>query len=231
MESILIQDYPDIEIIIKDGGSTDGTKELIARYSKGIGSILVWKSETDNGLYDAMNKGYRMSTGDIIVFFNDILIHKSVVSHMVHAIDSGGEMCIGAHADLVYEDENKVIRYWRMGKGKIRQGWLPGHPTLYLKREVYEKYGLFDTTYKGSGDYEFMIRVLDGREEKLVYVPEMIVSMFYGGTSTGGIRGYLISLREGHRALKKNRVKFAFVIDIRRMLRVLEQFKFSIRSK
>jgi glycosyltransferase len=225
MSSILMQDYPSIEIVIKDGGSSDGTKDLIEKYGKELGSRLIWKSESDKGLYDAMNQGYGMSTGDIVVFFNDVLVHKSVVSHMVNAIEAGGEDCIGAHADLVYANGEKVIRYWHMGKGKIRQGWLPGHPTLYLKRKVYEKYGLFDTSYKGSADYEFMIRVLYGREEKLAYVPEMIVSMFYGGTSTRGIGGYLMSLREGHRGLKKNGVKFAFMIDIKRTVRVLKQFR------
>ncbi len=225
MTSILMQDYPSIEIIIKDGGSTDGTKDLIEKYSRELGEGLLWKSESDKGLYDAMNQGYQMSTGDIVVFFNDVLTHRSVVSHMVNAIEAGGEDCIGAHADLVYANGEKVIRYWHMGKGKIMQGWLPGHPTLYLKRKVYEKYGLFDTSYRGSADYEFMIRVLRGREEKLAYVPEMIVSMFYGGTSTNGISGYLMSLREGHRGLKKNGVKFAFLIDIKRTMRVLGQFR------
>lgn len=219
-----MQDYPNIEIVIKDGGSTDGTRELIECYNRQVGGRLVWKSESDHGIYEAMNDGYQMSGGDIIVFFNDVLLHKAVVSHMVKAIEDGGENCLGAHADLVYADGGKVVRYWQMGEGKIRQGWMPGHPTLYLKREVFERYGLYDTSYKVSADYEFMVRFLYGKENCLVYVPEVIVSMFYGGTSTQGLDGYLTSFREGHQALRKNGVKGAWLIDMRRTMRVLKQF-------
>lgn len=228
--SILAQDYPAIEIVVKDGQSTDGTKELIASYARELGNKLIWKSSADRGIYDAMNQGYQMSQGDIIVFFNDVLVHKSVVSHMVQAIESGGDDCIGAHADLIYADGDKVVRYWRMGKGKIRQGWMPGHPTLYLKREVYEEFGLYDASYQCSADYEFMVRALTGREQQLAYVPEMIVRMFYGGTSTQGLRNYFVSLREAHRALKSNGVRGALLADLRRTWKVMMQFRQARRN-
>lgn len=225
MESILAQDYPAIEIVVKDGQSTDGTKELIESYARELGNKLIWKSFADRGIYDAMNQGYQMSQGDIIVFFNDVLVHKSVVSHMVQAIESAGDNCIGAHADLIYADGDKVVRYWQMGEGKIKQGWMPGHPTLYLKREVYEQYGLYDTSYQCSADYEFMVRALAGREWQLAYVPETIVRMFYGGTSTQGLNSYFISLKEAHKGLKNNGTKGALLTDLRRTWRVLMQFK------
>lgn len=225
MASILAQDYPGIEIVVKDGQSTDGTKELIASYARELGNKLIWKSSADRGIYDAMNQGYQMSQGDIIVFFNDVLVHKSVVSHMVQAIEVGGDDCVGAHADLIYADGDNVIRYWRMGKGTIRQGWMPGHPTLYLKRDVYEQYGLYDASYRCSADYEFMVRVLAGREQQLAYVPETIVRMFYGGTSTQGLNSYFVSLQEAHRALKSNGVKGALWADLRRTWKVMMQFK------
>lgn len=224
MASILAQDYPAIEIVVKDGQSTDGTKELIASYALELGNKLIWKSSADRGIYDAMNQGYQMSHGDIIVFFNDVLVHKSVVSHMVQAIEAGGDDCVGAHADLIYTDGDDVIRYWRMGKGTIRQGWMPGHPTLYLKRDVYEQYGLYDISYRCSADYEFMVRALAGREQRLAYVPETIVRMFYGGTSTQGLNSYLLSLKEAHRGLRNNGIRGAFMIDIRRTWKVLKQF-------
>lgn len=121
-------------------------------------------------------------------------------------------------------DGDRVVREWRMGRGCFRQGWMPGHPTLYLKREVYEQCGLYDTSYKCSADYEFMIRALYGREDKLAYVPEVIVGMYYGGTSTQGLGSYLVSLKEGHAGLKKNGIKGAWWIDIRRTCKVLGQF-------
>lgn len=101
---------------------------------------------------------------------------------------------------------------------------MPGHPTLFLKREIYEKYGLYDTSFQISADYEFMLRFLKEKENRLAYLPETIVKMFYGGTSSGGIDSYLVSLKEGHRALKMNGIHFAAYIDIRRTLKVLLQF-------
>lgn len=224
MSTILRQDYPNIEIVVVDGASSDGTKELIEEYGRQLGSRLIWKSEPDKGLYDAMNKGYQMSTGEIIAFFNDRFMYEHAVSDMIKAIEDFGTDCIGAHADLVYMDGDRVVREWRMGRGCFRQGWMPGHPTLYLKREVYEQCGLYDTSYKCSADYEFMIRALYGREDKLAYVPEVIVGMYYGGTSTQGLGSYLVSLKEGHAGLKKNGIKGAWWIDIRRTCKVLGQF-------
>lgn len=224
MESILQQDYPCIEIVIKDGGSSDGTKELIEDYAERFANQIIWKSESDLGLYDAMNQGFLMSTGDMIVFFNDKFLNSHAVSDIVQTIETAGKECIGVHADLVYMDGNKVIREWRMGQGYFRQGWMPGHPTLYLKREIYEQYGLYDISYKCSADYEFMIRALYGKEDRLAYLPEKIVSMYYGGTSTQGLRSYLVSLKEAHRALKSNGIKGACWISIKRASKVLGQF-------
>ena len=225
IDSILQQDYTEIEIIVKDGGSSDGTVELIQAYKEKLKERLIWVSEEDAGIYDAMNQGYRLSSGDIIVFFNDILQGSHAVSDMVKAIREQGESCMGAHADLVYADaDGKVVRTWKMGKGKFTRGWMPGHPTLYVKRSVYEKYGVYDTSYRCAADYEFMVRAFWGKEERLAYVPETIVRMIYGGTSTGGLKNYLVSLKEGHNALKKNHIRGAMWIDIQRTLRVLGQF-------
>lgn len=228
LQSIINQDYPLIEVVIKDGESTDGTLEVIRNYQKRFQDRIVWVSEKDNGIYDAMNQGYLLSSGDVVAFFNDVFAKPTAVSELVQAIEDGGESCLGAHADLVYMDEDgRIVRYWRMGKGRFAQGWMPGHPTLYLKREVYEEKGLYRTDYKCSADYEFMIRALYGREERLAYVSDIAVKMFYGGTSTGSFKSYWVSLREGHDALRKNGISFlkACRIDSWRIARVLFQFK------
>ena len=146
LKSIERQDYPQIEVIIVDGGSTDGTVEIVKEYADKTKYNCKWISEKDKGIYDAMNKGYMLSQGDIIAFFNDLFLKCDAVSIMVNAIIN--ENADGAHADLVYADGDKVKRYWHMGTGNIRQGWMPGHPALYLRREVYEKYGLYDISYK-----------------------------------------------------------------------------------
>lgn len=225
-DSIEKQDYQNVEVLIKDGGSTDGTLEVIKNYQQRSKYYVEWKSEPDEGIYDAMNHGYEMCAGEIVVFFNDVFTSVDTISRMVEMIENNPG-CIGAHADLVYKDGDKVVRKWHMGEGSIYHGWMPGHPTLFLKREIYEKYGLYDTSYKIAADYEFMIRFLKEESNQLVYLPETVVSMFYGGTSSGGLSNYLLSLKEGYDALRKNGIHImqACWITIRRTVKVLRQFR------
>ncbi len=228
LRSIEEQDYPNLEVVIVDGGSTDGTVELIkefaARVEERQGFSVRWVSEADNGLYDAMNKAFRMSAGDVVAVCNDKLCEPAAVSKMIGALEQSSTDCVGTHADLVYVDGELVIREWRMGQGQISEGWMPGHPTLFLRRTVYEKYGLYDTSYRCAADYEFMVRFLKEPENKLAYVPETLVAMFYGGTSNAGLKNYLVSFQEGCRALRKNGVPHPLWITLRRSLRVLLQF-------
>ena len=228
LRSIEEQDYPNLEVVIVDGGSTDGTVELIkefaARVEERQGFSVRWVSEADNGLYDAMNKAFRMSAGDVVAVCNDKLCKPNAVSKMMSAMEQGSTECVGVHADLVYVEGERVVREWRMGQGRISEGWMPGHPTLFLRRTVYEKYGLYDTSYHCAADYEFMVRFLKEPENKLAYVPETLVAMFYGGTSNAGLKNYLVSFQEGYRALRKNGVSHPLWITLRRTLRVLSQF-------
>lgn len=224
LESIEQQDYPQIEVNIKDGGSTDDTLKIIKEYERKSRYRVKWTSGSDRGIYDAMNQGYALAEGDIIVFFNDLFLYPGVVSQMVGTIEEKPQ-CVGAHADLVYADETRIVRYWKMGPQKsLYLGWMPGHPTLFLKREIYEKYGLYNPEYRIAADYEFMVRFLKDKENVLAYLPKTIIRMYYGGTSTSDTGSYLESLREGHRALKDNGVNGAFLIDFFRTCRVLLQF-------
>ena len=228
LESIEKQDYHDVEVVIVDGGSTDGTVELIKVFSARMEvrqtHSVRWVSEPDGGLYDAMNKALRMSTGEVVAVCNDKLCKSDAVSKMIAALEQGGLECVGAHADLVYVEGERVIREWRMGQGRISEGWMPGHPTLFLRRSVYEKYGMYDTSYRCAADYEFMVRFLKEPENKLAYVPEILVAMFYGGTSNAGLKNYLISFREGYLALRTNKVPHPLWITLQRSLRVIRQF-------
>lgn len=228
------QDYALIEVVIADGGSHDGTvdviREFAARHSEkkpdaGRSSITVkWVSEPDRGLYDAMNKAWTMCSGDIVAVCNDRLCTTDTITKLVTAIERGGEECIGAHADLVYVEGERVVRTWHMGEGRIRDGWMPGHPTLFLKREIYERYGVYDITYRCAADYEFMVRFLKDEKNHLAYVPEVLIAMYYGGTSNAGLRNYLVSFKEGYQALKTNGVRHPLLITVKRTLRVLRQF-------
>lgn len=229
LESIESQDYGNIEVVIVDGQSQDGTPGLIRKFADAhqdkADSISVrWISEPDQGLYDAMNKAYKLSTGDIIAVCNDRLCVPDAIMKLVDAIENAGEDCVGAHADLVYMEGERVVRTWHMGEGRLKDGWMPGHPTLFLKREIYEKYGSYDLRYRCAADYEFMVRFLKDENNRLAYVPEVLVSMFYGGTSNAGLSNYLVSFREGYQALHRNGVKFPFWITVKRTLRVLRQF-------
>lgn len=230
LKSIEAQDYTDIEVVIVDGQSGDGTldviREFAGRHAGESSSVSVlWISEPDRGLYDAMNKAWSMCTGDIVAVCNDRLCSSDAVTKLVRAVEQGGNGCIGAHADLVYVDGERVVRTWHMGEGKLSQGWMPGHPTLFLKREVYERYGIYDIGYRCAADYEFMVRFLKDEKNRLAYVPEVLIAMFYGGTSNAGLRNYLVSFREGYRALKENSVPHPLVITVKRTFRVLKQFK------
>lgn len=228
LASIEEQDYGEIETVIVDGGSTDGTVELIRQFAARMedrpGFSVRWVSEPDKGLYDAMNKAYRMSTGEVLAVCNDKLCKPYAVSRLVSALENGGPHCVGAHSDLVYVEGERIVRQWDMGQGRIAEGWMPGHPTLFLRRAVYEKYGSYDTAYHCAADYEFMVRFLKDEENTLAYVPEVLVAMFYGGTSNAGLGNYLVSFKEGYQALKKNGVPRPFWITMRRTVRVLAQF-------
>lgn len=224
LQSIENQDYPSVEVNIKDGGSTDATLQIIQKYEQDSRHTVHWLSCPDTGIYDAMNQGYGLATGDIIAFFNDLFLQDDVISKMVQTIEET-PACVGAHADLVYATDEKVVRYWHMGPQRsLYLGWMPGHPTLFLKREIYEKYGLYNTGYRIAADYEFMLRFLKDRENRLAYLPLTVIRMYYGGTSTSDTGSYLLSLREGHRALKENGIKAAGLIDLLRTCRVLRQF-------
>lgn len=222
IKQIEAQDYENIEYIIVDGASKDDTLEVIGEAKKRFGERLVWISEKDKGIYDAINKGLKLATGDYIGLCFDQFASKDVISKMVSIMEKEGTD--GVHGDLDYVDGEKIVRKWRNGQGDIRKGWMPGHPTLYLKREVYETYGPYKTDYRISADYEYMIRILKDGQVKLSYIPEVLIKMSHGGTSTNSLGAYLEGMKEGHRALKENGVKFAFVTDMLRTLRVLKQF-------
>ena len=216
------QTYPNIEHIIVDGGSTDGTVELLKELEEKEPGRISWMSEKDNGIYDAINKGIRMATGDIVGCCFDRYADEGVLMRMVEIMEKEGTD--GVHGDLCYMDGDRIVRKWHQGQGVIRSGWMPGHPTLYLKKEVYDRFGLYRTDYRISGDYEFMVRILYRKEVTLSYLPEILIYMSHGGTSTNSLGAYVESMMEGHRALVENHVPFAWVTDLCRVVRVLSQF-------
>ena len=229
LKSVQTQDYPAIEIVIKDGDSSDGTVDVIREFEARLrsdrehtGWSLVWESGEDSGLYDGMNRAVEMSHGEILGVCNDRFTREDAVSMLVEKLL--GEDADAVHADLVYMDGKVCKRYWHMGQGNIRTGWMPAHPALYVRRSVYERYGDYDIYMKRSSDYDFMIRILKDGTLKLAYIPKVLISMYWGGTSNGGWAGYLRNMKEAWRALIKNGIPFPTIIIFLRVIRTLRQY-------
>ena len=223
IRQVAAQDYDDIEYIIVDGASADETPAVLEEARQLFGSRVQILSEPDNGIYSAVNKGLRLATGELIGCCFDEYADTRVISRMVEIIEREGTD--GVHGDLLYMDGPRIVRRWHQGQGRLRFGWMPGHPTFYIRHKIYERYGCYKEDYKVAADYEFMVRCLKDRSVKLSYLPEVLIHMSYGGTSSSSLSAYLLSLREGHRALVENGVRFAWFTDLCRTLRVLLQFR------
>lgn len=207
IESVCAQDYPDIEYIIVDGGSTDGTLEIISEYSDSV-SILI--TEPDRGIYDAMNKGIQVATGDVVATLNsdDFYADKSSVKKLIGHLEKSGTETV--FADLVYIDPNdseKIVRYYKSSHftpEKLRYGWMPAHPTFLAKRSLFDTWGLYSLDYKIASDFEMMVRLFYVAKLSYAYLPEVVVKMRVGGISTGGLRNSWILNKEIVRACQLN---------------------------
>lgn len=187
IESVLAQDYPDIEYIVVDGASTDGSMEIIKEYEGRIAKIV---SEPDHGMYEAINKGIRLSTGSVVglLHSDDFFYDNHVISKVMEQIkETGADFLYGDGLFVNYENTDKVIRNWIGGEyrtWKVRHGWLPLHPTCYIRRNVIQKRGLYNETYKIAADSDFLFRYLLSGDITVTYMNEYIVRMRMGGLST-----------------------------------------------
>lgn len=225
-ESVLGQTYTNFEHIIVDGASKDNTMDIVKSYEEAYQGRLKYISEKDTGLYDAMNKGIKMATGDIIGILNsdDKYAHKNVLQEIANCFEKTN--CDGTYGNLIFMDAetmSKPQRIWRSKEGKLEQGWIPAHPTLYLKREVYDKIGLFNLSYRIVADYDFMVRMLKDKTIHLSYIDDDLVHMRVGGVSTDGIKGYYKNLKEAHKVLVANQIPHPYYIDFRRCVKTVGQ--------
>ncbi len=209
IESVLSQTYENIEYIVVDGASTDGTVEVIQRYADRIDTFV---SEPDKGIYDGLNKGVALATGDVVGFLHsdDLFEDEHVIAKIADAFKKRHVDSI--YGDLTYvskEDTGNVVRFWKSGAftpGKLKRGWMPPHPTFYVKREVYEKYGAFDTGFKIAADYDTVLRFLGREKISTHYIPEVLVKMRVGGASNKSLKNLVQKSREDLRAMKNNGV-------------------------
>jgi len=213
IKSVLSQTHDDVEHIIVDGGSVDGTLKVIKKYTT---KISKWISEPDKGIYDAMNKGIGLATGEVICFLNsdDIYSSPEVLRKVNEAFLSfTGQGCYG---DVRYRSRDlaRVIRYWEAGEmneKRLSRGWMPPHPAFFLKRELLSRFGSFRTDFHISADYELFLRMIKKAKISIKYIPEILVDMRIGGKSNTGLRNLIMKSIEDHRAWKLNGMRAGMI--------------------
>jgi glycosyltransferase len=226
LESVRCQDYSSVEHIIIDGASTDRTLEII-KHSGHVAKVI---SERDNGLYDAMNKGIAEATGDIIGILNsdDVYENSGVLTQIARIFESSGADTV--YGDLQYvkqDDLNKTIRYWKSGsfqRTRFYYGWMPPHPTFYVRKHVYQEVGMFNTQLRSAADYEMMLRILVRHHFTAAYIPRVLVKMRAGGVSNGSIRNRVNANMEDRKAWRINDIKPYFFTMYLKPLRKVTQF-------
>ncbi len=209
IKSLLSQSHGDVEHVVQDGGSTDGTLTFLKDHGH---PHMVLNSAPDDGIYDAINTGIARATGDVIglLHADDYLASRNVLAQVAKVMQDPA--IDGVYGDLEYvarDDSARVIRYWRAGayaQQRLKRGWMPPHPTLYLRREVFRRAGLYDTSYRISGDYDGMLRWLTTGQVRLAYIPQVMVRMRIGGASNRSIAQMIRKSREDYRAIKRHQV-------------------------
>lgn len=210
IRSVREQEYEQIEHVIVDGGSTDGTIDVVKKYN---GRIKKFISEPDEGIYDAMNKGLRLVQGDVVAFLNadDVYTSQSVISEIVGALQAGN--ADGVYGDLAYvgsKNNRRIVRYWRAGEyraGAFRSGWVPPHPTFFCRTALYREFGGFNPACRIAGDFELMLRFIEKHKIRVRYVPKPFVYMRAGGRGNT-LRGILQGNREIIQAFHRNDMAF-----------------------
>lgn len=209
VKSVLEQTYSNIEYIVVDGGSTDGSLNVVRRYEQQFCGRMKWISEKDRGIYDAMNKGIQMATGDIVGILNsdDYFTRKDVIERMVDSFDKELDAVYGDIHFIRDGQPDKCIRYYsskRFSPMWLRFGFMPAHPSFYCRREVFDKAGLYKTDYAIGSDYEMMVRLFLKFQIKTKYLPMDFVTMRTGGTSTRNVKSRLTLIKDDVRGCREN---------------------------
>ncbi|PZU15510.1 MAG: glycosyl transferase [Chryseobacterium sp.] len=227
IKSVAAQSYNNIEYIIIDGNSKDNTIKIIEKYSD---VVTKWISESDNGLYDAMNKGINIATGDIIGILNsdDIFCDKYAVEKVMSIFNNNSDLD-SVYGDIYYvsqTDTDKIVRRWKTGKQKkFSTGWHPAHPTFYVKKNIYDKFGSFNLNYKLASDFEIMLRFLECGNISAKYLPEPLIKMRLGGETNKSLKNILSQNKECVKAFEANNIKINPIIYlIRRLIPKIKQF-------
>lgn len=220
-DSILSQTHQDFEVLVIDGKSKDDTRKIVDEYEAAFGDRLQWHCGKDHGLYDAMNKGIALATGDVIGILNsdDFYASPDCLSEIVKAM-ADVDAVYGDLDFVSHDDSSKIVRRWRGSQhtpGAFFRGWHPAHPTFYARRECFEKFGGFDTDFDVSADFELMLRFIEKEQIPTRYLPKTIVKMRMGGESTGSLRKIIQGNKNVLKAFEKNGFKVPPFYLIRRL--------------
>lgn len=227
IESVRCQNYSDLEYITVDGMSDDGTEEVIRKNASAIARSV---RESDTGIYDALNKGLNAATGDVVGFLHadDFLASGDVIQQVADRFQSGDFDAI--YGDLVYvnaDHPETVVRYWKSGeyrKDRFRLGWMPPHPTVYVRREAYEQYGVYRTDIGSQADYECLLRLMYRHSIRVGYIPEVLVKMRLGGESNVSLKNRLRANAGDRAAWTANGLKPPFGLRLTKPLSKLTQY-------
>jgi len=207
LRSVAGQTHPDVEHLVVDGASTDGTLDVVEREGGHVARVV---SEPDSGLYDAMNKGIALASGEVVGTLNadDMYMHERVLARVASVFEN--EAVQACYGDLIYvdrRDTNRIVRYWTSqayAPGLFERGWIPAHPTFFVRRAVYERYGAFDLKYRIQSDFELTLRLLRVHGIRSVYIPEILVRMRMGGTTNRRLINVVRGNLESYRAAKRH---------------------------
>ena len=229
LRSVHAQDYEEIEHIVVDGGSSDGTLDILSRHPPRNGVVI---SEKDDGIYDAINKGLLIANGDVVALLNSDNFYEScrVVSQIVRALETSGAELVYADAYMVDPDETSVVhRVWKGGEfspGLFDRGWMPPHQTVFLYRRLHDSFGFYDTSFRIAADYEFLLRILVKHSVSCAYLPSVIVRARIGGVSNRSLWSVIQANLEVLRAWAVNGLRAPVLLLILKPFKKLSQLTF-----
>lgn len=229
LESLKVQDYPNWEHLIVDGSSVDGTREIILDYHRSMGDKVLLIDELDQGLYGALNLGLAHATGDVVGFLHsdDYFASKTVLSEIIQCFSDKSVDAIYGNLNYVSNNTSgKVCRQWssrNFNLHLLKFGWMPPHPTLYMRKEVYERIGGFNSDYKISADYDLVLRCFKSPHFKSKYLPKTLVVMGVGGVSNGSYSSFITKAKEDFEILKNHQI-WGGALIFKRLLKIVQFF-------
>lgn len=232
LDSVLEQTYQNIEHVVKDAASTDGSVEVLKEYEEKYcraGKKLVWKSEKDDGLTQGFNEAYAMATGDYYILAVDPYVDDTVIEYIAEKLYKYD--LDYTYGGMYFQKDGKIVRRWSGKPGNWHLGWMMATPTMVIKKDLWKKYGPLDEKYRGGSDYKFQIQLFQDESLKTMSLNKVLVNYYAGGTSNGDLKGNWNSIKESYLALMECKVKFAWLTTMCKILIALCAYVFASHKK